>query len=45
MPDLNQIKQEEQERVTGMGGFPKGGQAIPPAGCAARPSGQMCAGA
>ena len=23
-PDLNQIKQEEQERGTGIGGFPKG---------------------
>jgi hypothetical protein len=32
MPDLNQMKQEEQERGTGAGGFPRAGRAIPPAG-------------
>ena len=32
MPDLDQIKQEEQERGTGAGGFPRAGRAIPPAG-------------
>jgi len=35
MPDLDQIKQEEQERGTGAGGFPRDGRAIPPAGHAA----------
>ena len=35
MRDLDQIKQGEQELVTGAGGFPKSGQAIPPACCAA----------
>jgi hypothetical protein len=28
MPDLDQIKQEEQERGTGAGGFPRAGRAI-----------------
>jgi hypothetical protein len=30
MPDLDQMKQEEQEHGTGMGGFPTAGRAIPP---------------
>jgi hypothetical protein len=29
MPDLDQIKQAEQERGTGTGGFPRPGRAIP----------------
>jgi hypothetical protein len=29
MPDLDQIKQGEQERGTGAGGFPRAGRAIP----------------
>jgi hypothetical protein len=29
MPDLDQIKQEEQERGTGAGGFPRASRAIP----------------
>jgi hypothetical protein len=35
MPDLDQIKQEEQERGTGAGGFARARWAIPPAGRAA----------
>jgi hypothetical protein len=31
MPDLDQIKQGEQERGTGAGGLPGAGRAIPPA--------------
>jgi hypothetical protein len=37
MPDLDQIKQEEQERGTGADGFPRAGRAIPAAGRAAVP--------
>jgi hypothetical protein len=35
MPDLDLIKQEEQERATGAGGLPRARWAIPPAGRAA----------
>ena len=35
MPDLDQIKQGEQEARDRRGRFPKGGRAIPPAGRAA----------
>jgi hypothetical protein len=38
MPDLGQIKQEEQERGTGAGGFPRAGRAI-----AGRPARQYLA--
>jgi len=31
MPDLDQIKQEEQERGTGAGGFPRAGRQSRPA--------------
>ena len=35
MPDLGLIKQAEQGRGTGVGGFRRGGRATPPAGRAA----------